>query len=457
MSGLPGGWLEVEGLDLFELVRGVSYDKSAITTVVADGFVPILRANNISTGMLNRDELVFAPDRFVSDKQLFCPGDMVIASSSGSKAVVGKAAMVPDGFGRASFGAFCSVARPRHPDMRHWLRHYFATRAYRDFVERVALGININNLRGSDLAVMPVPVPPLAEQRRIVAKLDALTARTARARTDLDRIPALAARYKQAVLDAAYGGHLSDQPLGQLAVADVISSLDQGWSPKCDSEAAGEGQWGVIKTTAIQGVWFDDSANKRLPAHLEARSAIKIVAGDVLITRAGPRSRVGVTCVVRQTRDRLMLCDKAYRLRVNLGVMDPVFLALMLNSPQALRAIEEMKTGISDSGLNLTQGKLLALSLPVPSVEEQKRLVAKIDRAFAEIDRLTAEAAAARRQLDRLDQAVLAKAFRGELVPQDPADEPASVLLDRVRAKLAAAPKAKRAKRTAMARLTEGK
>lgn len=328
---------------------------------------------------------------------------------------------------------------------------FWLLKASRPQLVAMGQGGTQQNISQKLLRAHKVALPPLAEQRRIVAKLDALTARTARARADLDRIPALAARYKQAVLDAAYGGHLSDQPLGQLAVADVISRLDQGWSPKCESEAAGEGEWGVIKTTAIQGIWFDELANKRLPSHLEARPAIEIVAGDVLITRAGPRSRVGVTCVVRQTRDRLMLCDKAYRLRVKPGVMNAEFLALMLNSPQALRAIEEMKTGISDSGLNLTQGKLLALSLPVPPVDEQKRLVAKIDRAFTEIDRLTAEAAAARRLLDRLDQAILAKAFRGELVPQDPADEPADVLLERIRAERAAAPKPKRGRRKAAA------
>lgn len=71
------------------------------------------------------------------------------------------------------------------------------------------------------------------------------------------------------------------------------------------------------------------------------------------------------------------------------------------------------------------------------------------ETAFAEIDRLAAEAAAARRLLDRLDQAILAKAFRGELVPQDPADEPAAVLLDRIRAERAVAPVAKRRGRSA--------
>lgn len=74
-------------------------------------------------------------------------------------------------------------------------------------------------------------------------------------------------------------------------------------------------------------------------------------------------------------------------------------------------------------------------------------MVVRIETAFARADRLEAEAARAKALLDRLEAAILAKAFRGELVPQDPADEPASVLLDRIRAERAAAPKPKRGRR----------
>src|SRR5258708_37683984 len=113
----------------------------------------------------------------------------------------------------------------------------------------------------------------------------------------------------------------------------MIVGLDQGWSPKCESEPATDPEhWAVIKTTAIQPIDFNNSENKRLPAHLAPRPDITIETGDVLITRAGPRSRVAIACVVKQTRPRLMLCDKAYRLRVKPSVADATFLTYMLNS-----------------------------------------------------------------------------------------------------------------------------
>jgi type I restriction enzyme S subunit len=83
---------------------------------------------------------------------------------------------------------------------------------------------------------------------------------------------------------------------------------------------------------------------------------------------------------------------------------------------------------------NISQGALAAIEMPWPCVEERNEIVRRIEAAFARIDRLTAESARAAHLLDRLDERLLAKAFRGELVPQDPADEPAEALLARIRA-----------------------
>jgi len=111
--------------------------------------------------------------------------------------------------------------------------------------------------------------------------------------------------------------------------------------------------------------------------------------------------------------------------------------------------LEQFAPATAQKNINLDV--LSGVRVPVAPLAEQNEIVRCIDHAFGEIDRLTSEAAAARKLLDRLDQAVLAKAFRGELVPQDPADEPASVLLDRIRAERARAPKAKRGPKSKVA------
>lgn len=313
----------------------------------------------------------------------------------------------------------------------------YALIAEGDALHRFAKGTVHVTIYFPELKAFHICLPPLAEQRRIVAKLDQLMARTVRARADLARIPALIAHHKRAILAAAFGRELMpfDASRAMRPIRDVLTALDQGWSPKCESDAVLDGEvWAVMKTTAIQAIDFDGRANKRLPNSLEPRPELQIGTGDVLITRAGPRSRVGIACVVKSAPPKLILCDKAYRLRCDPSSIEPTYLALMLNTPQALDLIESMKTGISDSGLNLTQDKILALSVPVPPLDVQRQLVGRIESAFAWLDKVAHEHAQATRLLDHLDQALLAKAFRGELVPQDPADEPAAELLARIRA-----------------------
>jgi type I restriction enzyme, S subunit len=98
---------------------------------------------------------------------------------------------------------------------------------------------------------------------------------------------------------------------------------------------------------------------------------------------------------------------------------------------------------------NVNGTKLRQLGIPIMPSEEQVEIARHIESAFNWIDRLASEATSARKLIDHLDQAVLAKGFRGELVPQDPSDEPASVLLERISAERATAPaRAKGAKRT---------
>ena len=209
MSELPETWVDVKGSNLFSLVRGVSYEKKDVCTQPAEGLVPVLRANNIQSGEIVANDLVYVPSRYVKEEQYLRLGDILIATSSGSRDVVGKTAQAKNEHTSFAFGAFCCVARPRMSSHADWLYFYTRSSEYRRYVEEVALGININNFRNRDLEVLPIVLPPLNEQRRIVAKLDRLFARSRSAREELKRIPKLCDRYKQAVLAAACSGRLT--------------------------------------------------------------------------------------------------------------------------------------------------------------------------------------------------------------------------------------------------------
>lgn len=175
-------------------------------------------------------------------------------------------------------------------------------------------------------------------------------------------------------------------PIGELLLQQSNKKVvQQGWSPKCHTYPAGEGQWGVLKTTAIQPGRFEPTHNKELPSSLVPRPQIEVQPGDLLITCAGPRSRCGVPALVRSTPRNLMMSGKMYRLRPNQRI-DPRFLELYLLSDDAQKRIDGMKTGISDSGLNLTHGRFVELPVPVPPLEEQRRIVAILEDHLSHLD-----------------------------------------------------------------------
>ncbi len=327
------------------------------------------------------------------------------------------------------------VLRPGHAITSKYLLYALQEPKTRQAMLDEVSGVAITRLTLAKLKATEIPVAPLPEQARIVAKLDELLSDLDAGVAELEAAQRKLQRYRQSLLRAVVEGRLiQEEDYALTTLQDVVTEIGQGWSPKCEREASGGSGWAVMKTTAIQPMAFDGSHCKALPTDLAPRPHLEIASGDLLITRAGPRSRVGVACLVRHTQPKLMLCDKAYRLRCNEELIRPEFLELVLNSPDHLRQIDEMKSGISDSGVNLTQSRFLALSIPLPPLATQARIVKlmsdtenAIREKLSSIERGLAQSVAQRQNL-------LRAAFRGELVPQDPRDEPASVLLERLRA-----------------------
>jgi type I restriction enzyme S subunit len=142
-----------------------------------------------------------------------------------------------------------------------------------------------------------------------------------------------------------------------------------------------------------------------------------------------------------------MVCDTVYRFRCNLELVEPAYLELALSSPRVVAAIDRKKSGINDSGVSLTHKKIGEIRIPLPPLAEQSVIVEAVEDQLSVIEHLEGDLEAKFKSSQALRQSILRRAFTGELVPQDPNDEPASELLKSIvierkeRARLAGAAK----------------
>ncbi|MFS1934391.1 restriction endonuclease subunit S [Vibrio splendidus] len=239
---------------------------------------------------------------------------------------------------------------------------------------------------------------------------------------------------------------MSQLPKGwiEITIGDVLQPqsdgklLHQGWSPKCHTEAADSDDWGVLKTTAIQDGFFLEEHNKKLPEDKQPRERIEVNPGDLLMTNAGPRARCGITTLVQDVRPKLMLSGKMYRMRFNQNYIYPRFIEASLRSEKVRAEIDARKTGMSESGLNLTQARFLTVPFRLAPLNEQIRIAHKLDSILAKVDKAQARLDKVPAILKRFRQSVLAAATSGELTKGEVAQSEAwenVKLLDVVEAK----------------------
>lgn len=276
----------------------------------------------------------------------------------------------------------------------------------------------------------------MPEQRRIVAKIDSLTTRTARARADLDRIPRLIARYKSRLLALAYSGDLTARwreangyrEFSNLAVGELVESMRYGTAQKCYSEPNGVV---VLRIPNVSSglINLDDLKYAELDPRDLAK--LRLEEGDILVVRSnGSADLVGRPALVTGRAVGLAYAGYLIRLRPKQDLVSPRFLTFMLEAPQ-VRSVIEFGARSTSGVHNVNAGELAELVVPMFALREQVEIVRRIETAFGWLDRVDADHHAAAKLLPKLDAAILAKAFRGELVPQDSADIPASVLLKR--------------------------
>lgn len=312
-----------------------------------------------------------------------------------------------------------------------WLQYFLTWQGGE--IDKAGVGSTFRQVDKATLLGWPTRMPPLAEQRRIVAKLDVLTARFARVRAEAVSAVALARRLREQV-------QASGAVAGAVLLEELLSApLRNGLSIKGSDQAPGVP---ALRLSALREQTVNLGDVRYLDVPATRAETYRLKSGDVLVSRGNGTLRlVGRASRVAATpADLTIFPDTAFRIRLDPARASARWFTLVWNSP-LIRTQIEARARTTAGIWKISQRDLNEIELPDVSLHEQLEWVEKVDAAFVRADRLEAEAKKALALIDRLEAAVLAKAFRGELVAQDPNDEPASVLLERIRARRAAEPK----------------
>lgn len=170
---------------------------------------------------------------------------------------------------------------------------------------------------------------------------------------------------------------------------DIITIMDAGWSPACPPESSPDiDTWGVLKTTAVQTLEYREYENKVLDKTKTPRPEYEVMVGDILITRAGPKNRVGISCLVEKTRPKLMISDKIIRFHlVEVGLSER-FISLCLNAGATAVYIDDSKSGMAESQMNISQDKLKLAPIPLGPIKEQNHIMDRVDQLMTLCDQL---------------------------------------------------------------------
>jgi type I restriction enzyme S subunit len=389
--------------DLAEQIRGVSYDKEDASSTPRPGFLPILRAGNITDEGIVFEDLVFVPADRISEKQKIRKNDVIIAASSGSLDVVGKAARALQDFD-GGFGAFCKVLRPGPDIDPSYFAHFFRTPEYRRRVSSLAAGVSINNLKNEHLDEILIPLPPLPEQRRIAAILDKADELRAKRRAALKKLDELT----QSIFLDMFGDPATNPkgwpvfPLADLCC--IAGEYGAGVASKpYDPELPR-----YIRITDItdSGDLTPDAVSPAGDASEWA--AYSLEPGDVLFARSG--ATVGKTYLHRQSYGRSVFAGYLIRFRVRPDRILPEYLFHFTRTSAYRRWVAARQRVVAQPNINAQQyGQ--ELYIPCPPLELQARFKDQLNH----IDRVRTEYHTALIDTDALFASLQHRAFRGEL------------------------------------------
>ncbi len=362
-----------------------------------------------------------------------------------------------------------SVLRPVSLIEPRYLYYYCISDNFVDAISSEQYGVSYPAVKDSQVRLQSIPLPPMNEQTRIVGKLDQIMAEINSIQKRLDKIPHILKKFRQSVYDSAAKGlfssswrnsnHLPEtQALIEMAYhvrqkekgfketfAEKDTFLDielpDNWvvlnlDKLCSTFTYGtskkskkHGRIPVLRMGNIQGgiINWDDLVYTSDKHEIEK---YKLSSGDVLFNRTNSPELVGKTAIYRGEYEAIYA---GYLIKISPPeYLNPEYLNICLNTSFAKDYCWRVKTdGVSQSNINAK--KLGKMPIPFCSLKEQEIIVERTLPLFAVADQIEEKYASAFERIDKILQSILQKAFGGELVPQDPKDEAASILLQKIK------------------------
>jgi len=485
---LPDGWVWAAIGDMVG-ADGVFTDGDWVESKDQDpqGDVRLVQLADIGDGVYRNKS-----DRYLTSAkaaELGCkflkPGDVLIARMPDP---LGRACIFPGDPKPCVTAVDVCIVHSGNQGVDHrWLMLFINSPQIRAEIASYQSGSTRKRISRSNLARILFPVPPLPEQRRIVAEIETQFTRLDAGVAALERARANLRRYKATVLKSACEGRLVPteaelaraegrdyEPAGRLLArilaqrrarweaehpgkqyeepnppdTENLPELPEGWvwaslerlswhsnygtSQKCDYEVT---EAPVLRIPNIVNGTVDLQDLKYATMPQALGRSDELAPGDLLIVRTnGSRDLIGRSALVRTEFNRpYFFASYLIRFRI-IQVSD--WIATIWDAP-FMREWLERAAATSAGQYNISVGTLNHLPIPIPPLAEQRRIVAEVERRLSVVAALEVAVVAALARARRLRRAVLERAFEGRLVPQDPSDEPASVLLERIKAERA--------------------
>lgn len=433
MIEMPKGWAQAPIGKLCDLKNGRAFKPTDWST----RGIPIVRIQNLNNpdAKFNRFEGEFEERYVLQGGELLFAWSGTPGTSFGAHVWSGGRAVLNQHIFRVDFDEL-------RLDKRFF--RYAINQKLGELIGVAHGGVGLRHVTKGTFESTEITIPPYAEQKRIADKLEAVLGRVDACRARLDRVPDLLKRFRQSVLAAATSGQLTENWRGQNGAEDWTDvSLEEvavDFSYGSSSKSAKTGEVPVLRMGNIQEGRLDWT-DLVYTSGKEEIAKYRLKTGDVLFNRTNSPELVGKTAVFKGERKAIYA---GYLIRVRCSDrLLPDYLNYCLNSPAGRDYCWQVKSdGVSQSNINAK--KLAAFAFRLPSIPEQKEIIRRVEALFAYADRIASHLIEAHAQVERLTPATLAKAFRGDLVPQDPSDEPAEALLARIQVEREAAPKTQR-------------